>query len=116
MCKCNPLIKTPFCGVGDCQWPEEARGEMGKMEIGTPTVMKNRLGVLIAEKELRDDRPIEKKELAKLFGISPDTLKRWIRNDVKSYDKDLCGKMAHYFELSSPAELFFFENKPALNS
>lgn len=22
MCKCTPEIKTPFCGKGDCQWPE----------------------------------------------------------------------------------------------
>lgn len=22
MCKCTPGIKTPFCGRGDCQWPE----------------------------------------------------------------------------------------------
>lgn len=22
MCKCTPSIRTPFCGKGDCQWPE----------------------------------------------------------------------------------------------
>lgn len=22
MCKCTPEIKTPFCGKGDCVWPE----------------------------------------------------------------------------------------------
>ena len=21
MCKCNPSIKTPYCGKGDCIWP-----------------------------------------------------------------------------------------------
>lgn len=23
MCKCNPAIRTPFCGKGDCQWSEQ---------------------------------------------------------------------------------------------
>lgn len=22
MCQCNPNIRTPFCGKGVCQWPE----------------------------------------------------------------------------------------------
>jgi hypothetical protein len=22
MCKCNPNIRTPFCGKGDCVWPK----------------------------------------------------------------------------------------------
>jgi hypothetical protein len=22
MCKCDPRIKTPFCGKGDCQYPQ----------------------------------------------------------------------------------------------
>jgi hypothetical protein len=22
MCKCNPEIRTPFCGKGDCEWPK----------------------------------------------------------------------------------------------
>lgn len=25
MCKCNPSIRTPFCGKGDCVWPEKAQ-------------------------------------------------------------------------------------------
>lgn len=23
MCKCNPSIRTPFCGKLECQWPEQ---------------------------------------------------------------------------------------------
>lgn len=23
MCKCTPMVKNPFCGKGDCQWPEQ---------------------------------------------------------------------------------------------
>lgn len=23
MCKCTPEIRTPFCGKGDCKWPED---------------------------------------------------------------------------------------------
>jgi hypothetical protein len=25
MCQCTPEIKTPFCGRGDCQWPEQPK-------------------------------------------------------------------------------------------
>jgi len=25
MCQCNPQIKTPFCGVGDCVWPYQQK-------------------------------------------------------------------------------------------
>ena len=27
MCKCNPQIKSPFCGKGDCVWPENTQTE-----------------------------------------------------------------------------------------
>jgi len=23
MCKCNPTIRTPYCGRGDCVWPHQ---------------------------------------------------------------------------------------------
>ena len=23
MCKCNPDVRTPYCGKGDCVWPEK---------------------------------------------------------------------------------------------
>ena len=26
MCKCNPSIRTPFCGRGDCNWPSNKEG------------------------------------------------------------------------------------------
>lgn len=25
MCKCNPEIKTPFCGTPGCEWPEKTK-------------------------------------------------------------------------------------------
>lgn len=25
MCVCNPLVKSPWCGIGECQWPDQAR-------------------------------------------------------------------------------------------
>lgn len=33
MCKCSPEIRTPYCGKGDCKWPEEKVGvrEEGSM-------------------------------------------------------------------------------------
>ena len=25
MCKCNPGVKTPFCGRGDCCWKQDSQ-------------------------------------------------------------------------------------------
>lgn len=27
MCKCNPEIRTPFCGAVGCEWPEQEKGD-----------------------------------------------------------------------------------------
>lgn len=27
MCQCTPSIRTPFCGRGDCQWPDKKKPE-----------------------------------------------------------------------------------------
>lgn len=35
MCKCTPGIRTPFCGIGECQWPEQKK-VMPKREHKTP--------------------------------------------------------------------------------
>lgn len=26
MCKCNPNIRTPYCGIGNCVWPTNKEG------------------------------------------------------------------------------------------
>lgn len=27
MCKCRPEVRTPFCGKGDCKWPDQKHQE-----------------------------------------------------------------------------------------
>jgi hypothetical protein len=31
MCKCDPTMRTPFCGKEGCQWPEQIKKEEIKM-------------------------------------------------------------------------------------
>ena len=26
MCQCRPEVRTPYCGEGDCKWPEDKSG------------------------------------------------------------------------------------------
>lgn len=34
MCKCNPAIKTPYCGRGNCVWPEHKKKELVMSRFG----------------------------------------------------------------------------------
>lgn len=36
MCQCTPNIRTPFCGRGNCQWPEQKE----KMDVRKCFVLK----------------------------------------------------------------------------
>lgn len=37
MCKCRPEIRTPFCGVGDCVWPDKKEGLIMKYLLEVET-------------------------------------------------------------------------------
>jgi hypothetical protein len=32
MCKCIPNMRTPYCGVGDCQWPDQSGNSISNIE------------------------------------------------------------------------------------
>lgn len=38
MCRCTPNMKTPFCGKGDCKWPEPAHShsELKRLAVIAP--------------------------------------------------------------------------------
>lgn len=36
MCKCDPCIRTPFCGVGDCQWPARSKEAQSELVLDLP--------------------------------------------------------------------------------
>ena len=53
MCKCDPRIKTPFCGRGDCQWPPKLKDvPIDKMSI---VELRNHTYELIIALNSRDD-------------------------------------------------------------
>lgn len=45
MCRCTPGLKSPFCGVGDCQWPTPAIPMPAGAAVPKPSV-EDRLAAL----------------------------------------------------------------------
>ena len=100
MCKCNPQIKSPFCGKGDCVWPENPRTEVktlgGWMVIFTmanafrvfrlvdeaPDYITTQFASIIFKvDDLRDFHPIKDR-----YGMFDPELHRIVRNrDIHEY-------------------------------
>ena len=39
MCKCNPEIRTPFCGAVGCEWPEtENKENIDRLKLALKTL------------------------------------------------------------------------------
>lgn len=100
MCQCNPQIKSPFCGKGDCVWPESMRTEvktLGGWIVVLTMAQSFRVFRLIDEEpdhittqfasmifkvdDLRDFRPIKDR-----YGMFDPELHRAVRNrDIHEY-------------------------------
>lgn len=48
MCVCNPNIRSPWCGVGDCQMPVQ-------MEYGRYQVFDDRTGYVVYQSNYKSD-------------------------------------------------------------
>lgn len=71
--------------------------------------MRNKLLDLIQAKQRKEKRLISQRELAARLGISVNTLKKWIRQDVQMYDEEVVGKICEYFDVSDIGDLFYLE-------
>lgn len=71
--------------------------------------MRNKLLDLIQEKQRKEKRLISQREIAARLGISVNTLKKWIKQDVGRYDDDIVSAICIYFEIDEPNQLFYFE-------
>lgn len=71
--------------------------------------MRNRLLELIQAKQRAENRLIPQRELARDLGMSANTLKKWIAQDVRQYDQNVVDKICGYFGVQDVSELFYLE-------
>ena len=71
-------------------------------------VLKNRLLVLIQERERKINRRIKLKDLASFVGVTNHTITSWIRNDVRKYEAQIIEGFCDYFDCDL-ADLLYFE-------
>ncbi|MBL8134246.1 MAG: helix-turn-helix transcriptional regulator [Anaerolineae bacterium] len=61
-------------------------------------VLKNRLMILVQERERRMNRRIKLKDLATFVGVTNHTVTSWIRNDVRKYEAHIVEGFCDYFD------------------
>ncbi len=71
--------------------------------------MRNRLLDLIQAKQKAEGRLISQRELARDLGMSANTLKKWVAQDVQQYDQEVVDKICGYFNVKDVTELFYLE-------
>lgn len=71
-------------------------------------ILKNRLLVLIQEREKKYSRRVKLKDLAEFVGITNQTVTSWIRNEVRKYEAHIIEGFCDYFDCDV-ADLLYFE-------
>ena len=60
--------------------------------------LKNRLFLLINEKEIRENRRITYAQISEATGIGMSVLSRWSQNQVDRFDSHVVVRLCEYFE------------------
>jgi DNA-binding Xre family transcriptional regulator len=71
-------------------------------------VLKNRLLILIQERERKMGRRVKLKDLASFVGVTNHTITSWIRNDVRKYEAHIIEGFSDYFDCDV-GDLLYFE-------
>jgi len=71
-------------------------------------VLKNRLLILIQERERKIGRRVKLKDLASFVGVTNHTITSWIRNDVRKYEAHIIEGFCDYFDCDV-GDLLYFE-------
>lgn len=67
----------------------------------------NRFGILLAEKRIKERRPISLSEVAEKTGVSRRALYAWENNRVNRFDVPVIDALCKYFEVQ-PGDLFHY--------
>jgi putative transcriptional regulator len=58
----------------------------------------NRFKILLAEKELKEGRPIPYEEIKVATGIAPSTLSAWATNSIKRFDGETIAALCDFLD------------------
>ena len=61
--------------------------------------VRNRLKILIREREQETGERLSYRRLDRDLGISKDAIGRWVRNEVHDYNHEILWKFCHYFDV-----------------
>lgn len=73
--------------------------------------LKNRVLILLTDKERREGRRIKQNEIANAIGVANHTIGSWIRNDVTKIEAKMVEGLCEYFECDV-ADLLYLEPVP----
>lgn len=73
--------------------------------------LKNKVLMLLTEKERKEHRRIKQSEIAKAIRVSPNTVTSWIRNDVTKFEAYVVERLCDYFECDVSDLLYFEETE-----
>ena len=69
--------------------------------------VKNRVKVLIAEKETRENRRITYRTIEAETGLSKNTVGKWARNEVQDYNRGVIRTFCDYFKCDVGSLIFY---------
>jgi putative transcriptional regulator len=87
-------LKHDLCQLG-------VRNKMGRR-------LKNRLLLLLTDKERKEERRIKQVEIARAINISHNTIASWLRNDVTKLEAHVIEGLCEYFQCDL-SDLLYFE-------
>jgi DNA-binding Xre family transcriptional regulator len=71
--------------------------------------LRNRLLILLHEKERKEGKRIKQAELARAVGVSSPTIAAWLINDVTKFEAHIIEGLCEYFECSV-GDLLYLED------
>ncbi len=71
--------------------------------------VRNKVAVLLYEKELREKRRVTQQELAKFIGVSENTITHWMYNNVTIFDGKIIEGVCTFFGCGLCDVLYFEE-------
>lgn len=87
--------------------------QRGKGTIMINMAIYNRLKILIAEKEFRENRKLTYRTIAKETGISPTTLTLYMRQGVGAFDTGTLETLCKYLDCQ-PGDLIIYSDNPPI--
>lgn len=70
--------------------------------------LKNRLLFLLTERERKLGKRIPQSEVARVVGVSNNTITNWIHNNVTKYEAPIVERLCDYFDCDL-GDLLYFE-------